>query len=1133
MKKVDMVSERLFLSPGEQIPIAGIVYLEGDRNYTVIHTFDQKIISSKTLQVLQDRLEETAFVRINKGILLNLSFIKSHRRLSARWLEVEISNGRRFVASRRRVKAYMALLRAACLALLFVSGLNAQTIRFVTEEGGGAKNGTSWANAFDKAQLQPQLAAATAGTQFWVAEGEYRPSYTGDRSKSFLVPSGVQVLGSFEGFEETNVLQGDNITTYFTGNIGNEALETDNSLHVVTFENAAPATLLKRVHITEGYADGGTSGGGIQNRAAWGNSSSPRIEYCEIEYNKTTSQGAAYAELRTGTPSAALTTFKPFFFECLFSGNVNTSFTNKGSVYSLNALDKMLVEASFENCLFEYNSATHLSALVTDGEGRMTFTHCEFTDDENPQGTFIDAIATKFSGTSVTKFVLKISSSEFRGAEASAIRYNRNNGTANVALLIDSVYVTKSIFRNNSSAKGGVYSQLIEGRSNLSTVFEKCKFLQNSAITGGVIAGTGGTAAATARLELLNCLFESNTTSGATGSRRGGVLLVENAGNVTMTNCTFVKNFAHTEAAVVYAQSPNVTTVAFRNSLLYGNRREGSTVPSNFNFSGGTNPFITQSTFVESTVTPNPRFLSYGSNNYALAQSSPCVNAGSNLLLPSNVITDLKENDRVAGAAVDQGCFENQYTANTKIYFVGTSAQGDSSGINWDNCLSRFQLRDSLANAPANSQFWLLQGTYKPTYTTIRTHYFTVPDFVAVYGGFDKDHSAPKEREGSRSTLSGNIGGDDGFFPEIIFDDNSYHVMKLIDSKSVLLDGLTFERGYANGTGDENDGGGLFVKYTLLGINAIGLFNCEFRYNFADGVGGGMYCSYENSSGNSPSNYGAFFKLYNTGFISNRAGSSGGGFYYSNNAGNNATDMVNCLFAENTSQNSSGGGLYISGNQSTGTVRVTNCTIVDNDSFTSSGGLRVVQKSGDPWQAEVRNSILWNNRVNGDTTAATAQFGKSPSNARVKFRYCDVQRISPDSITCFSANPLLSGSYRLRSNSPCINRGDSTAVGLFATDPDLDGDPRFVNGGVDLGCFEENSCPDEPVSITTTQSGGFINLTNDTEIEGKNLILPATKVIYSARNTIELKPGFEAKNGAVFKAEIGGCPFVGESNLIK
>jgi len=1122
MKEDKNIPESLFLTPKEQIPSEVIVYLEGDRNYTVIHTLHQKIISSKNLQVLQDRLDETAFVRINKGILLNLSFIKSHRRLSARWLEVEISNGRRFVASRRRTKACMALLRVACLALLCVAQLNAQTIRFVTEEGAGAKNGTSWANAFDQTQLQPQLAAATAGMQFWVAGGEYKPSYTGDRSKSFFVPSGVQVLGSFEGFEATNEPQGDKIATYFTGDIGSEALETDNSLHVVTFENAAPTTLLKRIHVTEGYADGGTSGGGIQNRAAWGNSSSPRIEYCEIEYNTTTSQGAAYAELRTGTPSAALTTFKPFFFECLFLGNVNTSFTNKGSAYSLNALDKMLVEASFENCRFEYNNATHLSALVTDGEGRMTVTHCEFKDDDNPQGTFIDAIATKFSGTSVTKFVLKISSSKFRDAEASAIRYNRNNGTANGSLLIDSVYVTKSLFEYNFSNRGSVYNQLIEGRSNLSTVFENCKFRENSAMNGGAIASQGGTAAATARLELINCLFESNTTSGTTGSRRGGVLLVENAGNVTMTNCTFVKNFAHTEAAVVYVQSPNVTTVAFRNSLLFGNRRDGSVLPSNFSFSGGTNPFVTQNTYVESTVTANPQFLSYGSNNYALAQSSPCLNAGSNLLLPSSVTTDLKEKDRVVGAAVDQGCFENQYP-NAKIYFVGTAAQGDSTGNSWDNCLSRFQLRDSLANAPANSQFWLLEGTYKPTYTTLRTRYFTVPDFVAVYGGFETYLSSPKEREGGRTVLSGEIG------LQNTTADNSYHVMKLIDRKSVLLDGLTFMQGYANGTGDENDGGGLFVKYTLPGVNALGLFNCEFRFNFASSAGGGMYCSFE---GSSASNYTAFFKLYNTIFDSNTANGSGGGLYYSNNKVNNVSDVTNCLFIKNRTETGAGstGGIFMIGTGSTGTFRITNCTIADNESENTAGGLYVSQPNSA--RVEVRNSIFWGNSLDGDTTATTAQFGRK-SGSQLLFRYSDVQRISPDSITCFSVNPLLSGGYRLRSNSPCINRGDSTAVGLFAADPDLDGAPRFMNGGVDLGCYEAFDCPDEPVSITTNQSGGFINLMNDTKIEGKNLILPATKVIYSARNTIELKPGFEAKNGAVFKAEIGGCPFVRESNLPK
>lgn len=144
MGNIDIVSGILSINSKEQIATEGIVYLEGDGNYTVIHTIDdQKMISSKTLGVLQTRLDEAVFLRISKGVMLNLSFIRSHRLFSFNHLEVEISNGRRFVASRRRIKACMALLRAACLALLFVSGLNAQTIRFVTEDGAGAKNGTS------------------------------------------------------------------------------------------------------------------------------------------------------------------------------------------------------------------------------------------------------------------------------------------------------------------------------------------------------------------------------------------------------------------------------------------------------------------------------------------------------------------------------------------------------------------------------------------------------------------------------------------------------------------------------------------------------------------------------------------------------------------------------------------------------------------------------------------------------------------------------------------------------------------------------------------------------------------------------------------------------------------------------
>jgi hypothetical protein len=47
------------------------------------------------------------------------------------------------------------------------------------------------------------------------------------------------------------------------------------------------------------------------------------------------------------------------------------------------------------------------------------------------------------------------------------------------------------------------------------------------------------------------------------------------------------------------------------------------------------------------------------------------------------------------------------------------------------------------------------------------------------------------------------------------------------------------------------------------------------------------------------------------------------------------------------------------------------------------------------------------------------------------------------------------GNFRLRAGSPCIDRGDNAVVAAGAVD--LDGNPRIVNGWVDMGAYESTA----------------------------------------------------------------------------
>lgn len=77
------------------------------------------------------------------------------------------------------------------LLCLLPIGVQSQSKWFVSESGGGTKDGTSWVNAADN--LQETINKAQAEDTVWVAEGIY--------SGGFIMKDGVQVFGGFSGTE--------------------------------------------------------------------------------------------------------------------------------------------------------------------------------------------------------------------------------------------------------------------------------------------------------------------------------------------------------------------------------------------------------------------------------------------------------------------------------------------------------------------------------------------------------------------------------------------------------------------------------------------------------------------------------------------------------------------------------------------------------------------------------------------------------------------------------------------------------------------------------------------------------------------------------------------------------------------
>lgn len=217
------------------------------------------------------------------------------------------------------------------------------------------------------------------------------------------------------------------------------------------------------------------------------------------------------------------------------------------------------------------------------------------------------------------------------------------------------------------------------------------------------------------------------------------------------------------------------------------------------------------------------------------------------------------------------------------------------------------------------------------------------------------------------------------------------------------------------------NGGGLFAYYASP--NAVGN---RISANAAGYYGGGLY-AYAYSPGVWPV-YDANHILANTAAISVGGGYIGGS---TSSAPAYAYALLrNNLVAGNTA--ASVGGLYLLYPYY---VSMANCTVSGNS------GQGVYRYGGS--YAWIYNCILWGN-AGTDLTNCTAY-------------YSDVGTGGSLGAGSFRADPLLVGlgDFHLQVGSPCIDAGNN-APPPYGTLPatDLDGNPRLVNGVVDMGAYE-------------------------------------------------------------------------------
>jgi len=428
---------------------------------------------------------------------------------------------------------------------------------------------------------------------------------------------------------------------------------------------------------------------------------------------------------------------------------------------------------------------------------------------------------------------------------------------------------------------------------------------------------------------------------------------------------------------------------------------------------------------------------------------------------------------------------------------------GTGNGSSWATAKD---LAPALLSARDGAELWVAAGSYTPTTTDVdpRIATFTMKSNVAIYGGFAGSETQRSERNWVTNvvTLSGDLLGNDNSTvsaTEPTRRDNSYHVVT--GATSAILDGVTISGGNANMSGNST-GGGMY-NY----VSTPTLTNVTFSHNIASTSGGGMYIRYTRTSpltltnvafsGNIAFDGGGIYNfssnptLTNVTFNENRASGSGGGMYNFNSSpwlvnatisGNSASDgggvyndsssptFTNVTSSGNSATHGNGGGMSNSGNPT-----LYNVTISGNSASASGGG------TYNHDSITIQNSILWGNAAISGAEIFDANAASTVNYSLGVWGYVGTGNLDTDPLFIApidaTSAPTTTGDYRLQAASPAINAGDNSAN---TTPTDLDGNPRIIEGTMDMGAYEYVPViPKLDIDYSTGQPGSSFVITGN------------------------------------------------------
>jgi hypothetical protein len=234
-------------------------------------------------------------------------------------------------------------------------------------------------------------------------------------------------------------------------------------------------------------------------------------------------------------------------------------------------------------------------------DGSPSVANCSFTGN----ASFADGGGIRNWGDSKPLIMNCIFTGNSSGQEGGGIMNGPGSGSS----------VINCIFIENKAGEdgGGMYNN-----QTVYTLIMNCTFVRNSVnLTGGGMYNVNHS-----KPFVINCTFSENSAAEAGGS------ICNNNSNVTLTNCILWDNSAPMDTEI-------------------HNMGDSQPIVSYCNISGGL--------VGKGNIDKDPLFAD---KDLRLSAGSPCLDAGNNEAVPSDILTDLDGNPRFINANIDMGAYE-------------------------------------------------------------------------------------------------------------------------------------------------------------------------------------------------------------------------------------------------------------------------------------------------------------------------------------------------------------------------------------------------------------------------------------------------------------------------------------------